>query len=175
MKYWFKIATVVFLAGCSSPIHTETTATTPVVVVDFGNVVTDPMEDLLPPPSLKDLVLPESSKVKEPLELQLERLEDYNDYIERSINGLEGLLNKGKGERDLAREALGDMVFDCSKPVFPQIKLDPEPSAKLEIEGLDDRQLAEAAVRLAEKLKEHNEKNLRRISEGVAKYTAHCK
>lgn len=173
MKQWFKLVTVIFLTGCSSPLQTNNN--NPPVVVDYTYVISDISEGVLPPPRLEDLKLPQGSEVINRLELQLERLVDYRSYLDRSIRSLEFNLNKDRKNREDIRDSLSGIRFDCSRPLIQQIDLGKKPSATTAIEGLSESQIANAALDYAEKMKQYSHESLNKLSEGAALYAQTCK
>lgn len=168
---WTAAAISLLLMGCTTPLNNDPKS----VVVDYGRVVTGNFSDILPPPKLSDLDLGVGSEYLRPIELQLERLTQYREYLDRTVESLQVKLNKDRAARQSAREDLQGQVFDCKRPLHQQIDLGKRPSATGAISGLSETEIASAALDFAEEMRRYNDEALTKMSEAATLFSKHCK
>lgn len=141
---------------------------------EYNDVVSEPLNGLLPPPKLNHLALPEGSQVSEPVKKHLDHLKEYRTYLDQSISVVEQMINEDNEETKLARQKLRGTTYNCDESPLQQIALGESPRAKPLPIGSTKKAIADAAVAYAQELKDYHNKTLRVVEEGVAKYSEEC-
>lgn len=171
---WFIFTLVFLLVGCTNANTNPGPKPKVLPVIDYKRLITPVNEDLANPPSIREIAQLLPHDVNNPYLLQLERLSDYRDYIDRSINALEIKLDRDRRERSKARDSLSDKVFDCSLPLMQQVDLGERPRARETMASLTEKDIAHIALDYAEKMKAYNELSLAKLAEAAEQYALAC-
>lgn len=162
----------VLLAGCTTPL--EEPKDKP--VVDYSIVVTDPNDEILPPPKMDDVYPNEGVNVTEPVKKYLSRLKEYQGYIDKNVKTLEVNISVPEDTDPNPNVVeVNEFTFTCGEPIIPQIEISERPRLNVDnINDISDSEVADLALKHAKALKKYNDQTLDKITRGVNAYKKYC-
>lgn len=156
------------LVGCAATLPTNVSYD---ITPDYEHVVSDPLNGLLSPPKVDDLALPEGSKSTNEIQQHLKNLNEYREYIERSIDSVKELIDENN-KTDTIEMSSGDL--DCSIGLIENIPTDTTPRAERLPDTATEEEAAIAAAIYARQLEDYQDSLLNTVNEWVDEYNVKC-
>lgn len=156
------------LVGCAATLPANVSYdNTP----DYEYVVSDPLDGLLPPPKVSDLVLPVGSKSTNEIKQHLESLNEYRRYIERSIDSVKELIEQTNRIEIIEMDS---STLNCSIGLIENIPTDDAPKTEPLPETATEEEIALAAVLYAKRLEAYQTSLLKTVNKWVDDYNYIC-